>query len=257
MGQQARLLLIGASVHRNALVGALPNCDVLVAEQPLQGLWQAGQRRFERAFVSLDVGAKALRAVSSLRQVAPEMRIVVGCTPTDEPLARRALAHGADDYVLEPIRRDEVEQAFGLVRPRPLPERQAQTGPSSHEIVALSKLLQSLGDGTLATFERLTTLLQQAFDARGIAIQLDELASTTGDVDEPVLEEIILRGGKPVGRIALARRKHGTYAADTAVRLGEYARLVEATIVQARERERWRELAWADDLSGPPPNACA
>ena len=101
MNRKARLLLIGASAYRDALASALPNCDVLVAEQPLEGLWQSGQGRFERAFVSLGVGSTALRAVSSLRQVSPSMRIVVGCEPADEPIARRALAEGADSQAYD------------------------------------------------------------------------------------------------------------------------------------------------------------
>ena len=250
MNRKARLLLIGASAYRDALASALPNCDVLVAEQPLEGLWQSGQGRFERAFVSLGVGSTALRAVSSLRQVSPSMRIVVGCEPADEPIARRALAEGADEYILEPLRREDVEQAFGVARPGPLPGKEPATGPSLQEIVGLSGVLQNLGDGAPATLDRLTALLQQAFDAQGATIQLDDLTSTAGAVGELVLGEIIERDGKPVGRIALARRKRGTYAASAAVRLSEYARLIEATIVQARDRQRWRELAWSDDLSG-------
>lgn len=250
MGRRTRLLLIGASAHRDALAGALPNCDVLVVEHALEGLWQSGRGRFERAFVSLGIGNKALRAVSSLRQVSPEMRIVVGCEPADEPLARRALDEGADEYILEPIKREDVEQAFGVARPRPLSTTEPASGPSLQEIIKLSDILQNLGDGALATLDRLATLLQQAFDAEGVVIQLDELSCTTGKANELVLEETIRRHDKPVGRVALARRAQGTYAANAAIRLTEYARLIEATIVQARERQRWRDLAWTDDLSG-------
>ena len=250
MSRKARLLLIGAPAHRDALASALPNCDVLVAEHALEGLWQSGRERFERAFVSLRVGSKALRTVSSLRQITPEMRIVVGCEPADEPIAHRALAEGADDYILEPIRREDVEQAFGVARPRPRAATDDLVGPSLEEITKLSEVLQKLSDGALATLDRLAELIRQVFDAQGVAIQVDDLACTTGDVGELVLEETIERDGKPVGQVALARRGRGAYAANAATRLTEYARLIETTVVQARERERWRDLAWTDDLSG-------
>lgn len=249
MGRKTRLLLIGANTLRDTLRRALPNHDILVAEQALHGVWQAGQQGFDSAFVSLSVGSKALRAVSSLRQVCPEMRIVVGCDPADEPVARRALAEGADEYVLEPIRREDVESAFGVAPTRLPPPTLTATGPSLQEIVDLSEVLRNLGDGPGATLDRLATLLQQAFDAVGAAIQLNDLACGAGDASELVLEEVIRRGGKPVGRVALARRRQGTYAADAAVRLAEYARLIEATLAQAHERQRWQDLALTDDLS--------
>jgi diguanylate cyclase (GGDEF)-like protein len=251
MDRKARLLLIGPRAQRDALASALPDCEVQVAQHALEGLWQSGRQRFDHAFVSLSVGSKALRAVSSLRQVTPEMRIVVGCEPADEPIARRALDQGADDYVLEPVRREDLEQAFGVSRPRPLPAPVTEDtpGPTFEELTRLSEVLQNLGEGALATLDRLATLVQQGFDAQGVVIEFEDLACTVGDVEELVLEEIIRRHDRPVGRVGLARRTRGAYAANAAVRLGEYARLVEATIAQARDRARWRDLAWTDDLS--------
>jgi len=250
MGRKARLLLIGANALRDNLLRALPNCDVHIAEHALDGVWQSGRQDFDGAFVSLGVGSKALRAVSSLRRVAPKMRIIVGCDPADEPIARRALTQGADEYVLEPLRPEDVQRAFRMASARPLPAAPMAAGPSMQEIVKLSDVLRNLGDGALVTLDRLATLLQQTFHAVGVAIQVDDLACTAGDASEPVLEEVIRRQEKPVGRVALARRTQGTYAATAVTRLAEYARLIEAVIVEARDRERWRELAWTDDLSG-------
>jgi diguanylate cyclase (GGDEF)-like protein len=250
MNHKARLLLIGASALRDVLGRALPNHDVLVADHALEGVWRSGRERFEAAFVSLGVGSKALRAVSSLRKVSSDMRIVVCCRPADEPMARRALAEGADEYVLEPIRREDVEAAYGLAPLRPLPTARATTGPSLDELAKLGNVLRNLGDGAAATLDRLAKLLQEAFDAAGASIQLDGLVCSAGDVSQLVLEEAIGREEQVVGRVALAPCAGGTYAADVAKRLAEYARLIDATIAQARERECWRDLAWSDDLSG-------
>jgi diguanylate cyclase (GGDEF)-like protein len=250
MDRKARLLLIGTNALRDSLVHALPNCDVLVTEHALDGVWKSGQQHFDGALVSLGVGSKALRAVSSLRRIAPQLRIVVGCDPADEPIARRALAEGADEYVLEPLRERDVQAAFRMTSARPLPPMRMATEPSLQEIVKLSEVLRNLADGPPATLDRLATLLQQTFHAVGVAIDIDELACTVGDASELVLEEVIRRQDKPVGRVALARRTQGTYAGTAVTRLAEYARLIEATVAQARERERWRDLAWTDDLSG-------
>ena len=250
MDQKARLLLIGASVLRSVLSRALPDHDVLIAEHALNGVWKSGRENFDNALVSLSVGSKALRVVSSLRQVSPGMRIVVSCSPADEPVARQALDEGADDYVLEPLRREDVELAFGLTPRRLLPEAPPAAGPSLREIVTLGNVLRDLDDGALPTLERLAGLLQQTFGAAGVSLQLDDLTCVAGDASEIVLEEVIRRAGKPVGQVGLARHTLGTYATDTARRLAEYACLIEATVAQAQERDHWRQLAWTDDLSG-------
>ena len=250
MGRKTRLLLIGTNSCRETFSKAMPNCDVLYAEHALEGLWQSGHGEFEQAFVSLGIGRQALRAVNCLRKVSPAMRIVVGCGPADEPLARQALAEGADEYILEPIRREDLEQAFGLVPPmRELPLELAD-GPSLQEIIELSEVLKKLGEGVVATLERLAKLLRQAFDAEGAVLQVDDHTCVAGETDELVLEELIHDNNRPIGRVALARRVHGTYTSKTAARLAEYARLIAATVSQAQDRERWRELAWTDDLSG-------
>jgi diguanylate cyclase (GGDEF)-like protein len=249
MERRARLLLIGAATLRDTLARALPGHELIVAEHPLGGVWKGGREAHDNVLVSLGVGSRALQVVSSLRRLSPEMRIIVSCTAPDEPLARRALSEGADDYILEPIRREDIQHAFHVTPTEPLPAARDPTGPSMEEIVKLGEVLRKLGDGVRPTLDRLAALLQETFDATGVTIQFDDMASSAGDASDPVLEEVIRHGETPIGRITLGRRARGTYAAGTAARLSEYARLIEATAAQARERQRWRQLAWTDDLS--------
>ena len=249
-GRRRRLLLVGSQALRDTLAHALPGCEVQIAGHPLDGVWLGGRHDFDAAFVSLRLGPRALRAVRSLREVAPRLRIVVSCPPSDEPLAQQAVSEGADDYVLEPLRSDDVRNALGLAPAWRPPAAVSGAGPSPQEITRLSEVLRNLGDGPLATLDRLTTLVMETFNAVGVTIEIDDHACSSGEVGQPVLAETIERRGRPVGRIALGRCRSGTYAANTAARLAEYARLVEATIVQARERRRWERLAWTDDLSG-------
>ena len=250
MGSKLRLLVIGADGLRERIVHALPNCDVALAQRALDGVWKGGREKYDAAYVSLALGGKALRAVSSLRQIAPKMRIIVGCKPADEPVARRALDEGADDYVLEPIQPEDVEQALGITPMRAESPAGPPAAPSPQEIMTLAEILCHLASGPVAALDRLALLLQRTFKATGATIEVDDLRCSVGDASQTVLETAIRRQERPVGRIALARRSRGSYAGSTAERLAEYARLVEAVISQARERDRWRELAWTDDLSG-------
>lgn len=245
----SRLLVIGPDQVRAEIARAVPACQLDQTAHALEGVWRSGHEPYHGVYVSMDVGAKVIPAVRSLRKVSPRTRIVVGCTPVDEPVARQAVEVGADEYVLEPIRRDDLERALRLVGPR------AQYVPSSaatsptHEIAELGELIGKLDEGSAATLDRLAELLSRTFGAAGVSIQLEDLASNYGDVRDPVIEEMIQRDGKPVGRIALGRRRDGVYSTAETLRIGEYARLVDAIITQSRQRDHWRELAWTDDLS--------
>ena len=248
---KSRLLVLGPDGLRDELAAAAPQCEVHAADHPLDGLWRCGQARYDGAAVSLSLGNRALPAIRGLRRVSPQCRIVVVCDAQDEPVARQALDEGADEYVIEPLRREDVQRAFRIVAPQSLSDAAPlATGPTLEELTRLSDTLRRLDDGPLRTLERLADLLMESFDAAGAVLQLDGLACAAGDPEEVVIEEIIRREDRAVGRVALARRRTGAYPASVATRLGEYIRLIDATFQQARERERWRDLAWRDDLSG-------
>jgi len=250
MARKTRLLLVGGDAQKQALRAALPNCEVHVADNALAGVWQSGREDFGRAFVSLVPGAKALRIVQSLRQAAPDIRLVVGCRPFDEPLARQALTHGADEYILEPIRRADVERAFGEARARRHADPQPAAGAAARVIGKLSDVLRRMDDGVEPALELLTALLKETFEAEGASIQFNDISCSAGETETLVLEEKLLVRNKAVGQVALARRARGTYAAETAARLAEYARLIETILAQTSQRLYWREQAWTDDLSG-------
>lgn len=245
-----RVLVVAPPELRAQLGRSLPDCELLTAANPLEGLWKGGREPFDGVFVALNSGRGALRAVAGLRRVAPGLRIVVGCEVADEPLARQALAAGADDYVLQPLRRADLEQAFRFERwaDNGSPAASGTRPPSL--AAQFQAVLEGLADGPQATAERLAALLRVSFEAAGARVELEDLSADVGEANDPVLEEAILHGGQRIGRVALGRRRTGAYPADAAQRLAEYARLVSAAVEQARQCQRWRELAWTDDLSG-------
>jgi diguanylate cyclase (GGDEF)-like protein len=245
----SRILVIGPDHVRDDVARAVPACEIDQTTHALEGVWQSGHEPYHGVFVSLEVGARVIPAVRSLRKVAPRTRIVVGCMPVDEPMARQALDAGADEYVLEPIRRDDLERALRLVGPRARYAPSAVPPGRAHEIGEIGDVIARLDDGSAATLDRLAELLSRTFDSAGASIQFEDLAATCGDVRDPVIEELIARDGKPIGRVALARRRTGVYSTAETARVTEYVRLIEALVSQSRERDRWRELAWTDDLS--------
>ncbi|RMF83198.1 MAG: diguanylate cyclase [Planctomycetota bacterium] len=245
-----RLLVLGPQSLKERIAEATDG-DVCIAEHPLDGVWRCGQARYDGVAVSLSLGNRALPAIRGLRRVAPQARIVVVCDAHDEPIARQSLDEGADDYLIEPLRDEDVRRAFQIIAPEDLaPAAPLPAEPTPEELNRLSEILRRLDDGPLRSLERLADLLMCAFDARGVVLQLEGLAAAVGDPQDIVIEEIVRRDGRVAGRVALARRRRGAYPSSLTTRLSEYIRLIDATFQQARERQRWRELAWRDDLSG-------
>lgn len=249
MRANAELLVIGPPTLGRAVARALPRCRSTSTDDLLNGLWTIGHRAYDGVLVSYALGPRVSTALRSLREVAPTARIIVACAPEQEPEARATLAAGADDYVLEPVARAELESAFELA-PVPGPTVHGNGTPSLVEVALFSEVLRNLQEGPQATLDRLAGVLQTAFDAEGVALHVDELSATAGRAAAPVLEEPIKRQDALVGSIALGRRAHGSYAASEAARLRDYAHLIETVVAQVREREHWRDLAWRDDLTG-------
>ncbi|MFH1748524.1 MAG: diguanylate cyclase [Planctomycetota bacterium] len=249
MRSDMRLLVIGPESFRLAVDRALPRCTRVGSDCALSGVWQSGQQPFEGVLLSLSAGKNILQAVRSLRRVAPEARIVVTCDATSEPGARQALQEGADEYVVEPLSSEDLEQALQIpALPENIPDP-LDIGPSLQEKTHFVDVLKNLSDGPQAVLDRLAVLLQQTFDAASVGLRLDDLNTVVGSAETAVLQETIYRGDEAVGTIMLGRRQRGTYPATVATRLADYARLIDVVITVARERSHWQDLAWTDDLS--------
>jgi len=249
MRGSAQVLVIGPSSLAGEVARALPRCKSLGVENLLGGVWTVGRRNFDAVVVALSLGTGVVPAIRSLRQVAPSARIVVTQPPAEEPRAREALAAGADDYVLEPVAREDLEAALQMNVP-PSSNGQESAGPTIEELVEFGEVLRNLGEGATPTLERLAALVQKAFGAQGAVIRIDECQVAAGHAGTPVLQEPIRRQEAVVGSLGLGRRLRGSYTASSAARLGDYARLVETVLAQVREREHWQTLAWHDDLTG-------
>lgn len=249
MRANARLLVIGPAALGSAVAQALPRCPSASTESLLGGVWATGHGEFDGVLVSLALGPRVLRAVRSLRQVAPSARIVVTCPACAEPNAQQALTAGADDYIIEPIAREELEAALQITAtPRYVAADPAL--PPLPEIVRLSDVLAHLPEGLPATLERLSVLLQATFHTQGVVLHVGELSAAAGQPVTPVLQEPLRRQDAIVGGVLLGPRQEGTYSAADGARLGSYARLIETIIAQVHERQRWQDLAWHDDLTG-------
>jgi two-component system cell cycle response regulator len=244
-----RVLVIGPCEVGECVSRALAPRTVVVAERALEGVWESGRNDYDGVLVSLSLGDRALRALNSVRSIAPRARLVVSCHPVDEPDARRTLAQGAADYAIEPLGPRDVERIFGIERAAPAAPAVAVT-PTPDDLARFSDIVRDLHHGARFMMDRLAEMVAEAFQATGALVQLDDLVARAGDSQELVIEEAIVRGDRQVGRVALARRRSGTYAAGAALWLATYAVLIQTAVDGARKQQHWQELAWTDDLTG-------
>lgn len=249
MRGNARLLVVGPAALGGEVSRALPRFETASTDSPLSGLWRTGHEEFDGVIISLSLGRRALQAIRGLRQVAPQVRIVATCSPAEEPRAREAIQAGADEYVLEPVQAEDLKGALHIAAAPEFVARDIQAA-SLHEIVQLSEILKNLSEGPQRVLDRLAALVQAAFEADSVTIQIDDLASRVGTAGPAVLQEPIRRQETIVGGIAVGQRASGAYDAADASQLINYARLTEAIMAQATEQSRWQDLAWHDDLSG-------
>jgi diguanylate cyclase (GGDEF)-like protein len=244
----ACLLVIGSRALADTVREAVPNSDVVVVDHALEGLWQAGRGQFDSVVIALPANERTSRTVQGIRQVAPRSRLVYVCPATTEPQARDLLGQGLDDYVLSPVRSEDLRRALNIVDPAPA-EPLTAVKPAPEELLRFSEILRDLGSGPRKTLASLAELIATTFSASAVRVQIDDLYGEVGTMDAPVLEEPITRGDRVIGRISLSRRMSGSYGTSAAAWLSKYAVLADAAVQSARGQQHWQRLAWTDDLS--------
>jgi GGDEF domain-containing protein len=111
-----RVLLIGDKDRQiqGALAQALPGAQVT----PVASFFEAIAELSAGTFTSVLAAAEPIErrpeaAVQTLRQLAGDGRVLLFGHPTLEPLSRKMLSFGADDYLITPTSATELQQVFG------------------------------------------------------------------------------------------------------------------------------------------------
>lgn len=241
------ILIVGSAAIAERARRAVERAPVVAVDTLLSGVWELGRQRHAAVLLVLAPGTTTGRAIAAMRQLSPRSRIVVACEPIDEPRARQSLTAGADEYLLQPVTDADLRN---LAAHQPTQPADGNGTTAVTELVHLGDVLGGLGEGPQATLNRFALLVQRTLGASGVAIELDDLRAHAGDISQPTLCEAIQRGGAAVGRLSLGPPVGHTYSATAAARVADICRMVDAAVGEARERERLRELAWTDDLTG-------
>lgn len=219
----------------------------------LQGIVEAASHDFDVVMAVVDPTHPQLhQAVAGLRSAgSSKHRLLLTCTPDTEPLARRMLGAGADDYVLYPFDARELDQALGL----PHVDTSSPGVPSAtmEELQQLSQALECLAGRPKVLLQRIADLVRLALGARGAIVVVQDATATSGEaVTSPVLSAPLTTAAGTIGQISVIERADRPYSPGDAAKLEHYASVIANLFAAASAQERWHQLAMTDECSGLP-----
>jgi GGDEF domain-containing protein len=133
---QERILLIGdhdRTVHA-ALAQVLPGARVNSVASYFDAIAELSTGAYTSVLAAAEpIERRPESAVRALRDLAPESRLMLFGHPTLEPLSRKMMEFGCDDYLVTPISAPEIQQIFGSA---PLRFASPATEPPSSDVTS-------------------------------------------------------------------------------------------------------------------------
>jgi len=260
MLERDRLLLVGKGSTQDSrwieeVRGRYPTWEVASCETYLSGIAELTRKPARAVLARVDGAAAQLdNAVAGLREAAgSSTRLILCCAPESEPIARRAMKNGANDYILLPIKGDEIDAAVGYVRLHSTPSSMALPPVSAQELTLLSASLANLSAKPMVLLEKLAALVHAALDARGAMVIVEGAAASSGElVTKPVLSAALTSETGVIGQLTVGERVGRPYTLDDAQKLTHYAGVVSHILAAASKHRQWRQLAVTDECSGLP-----
>lgn len=108
------LLIDGQRQLEAALSQAMPSAHVVTVSTWFDAIVHLAEHSCSAVFAPAEpVEKRAESAIEALRGMAGEARLIVFGQPSLEPLSRRMVALGCDDYLITPGRPDEIKRMLG------------------------------------------------------------------------------------------------------------------------------------------------
>lgn len=272
------LLLVGPEAHAlKSQAATLPVSHVATADSFIEAILVAGQSpRFDIIIAGIGNELPHLkRAVESLRTICPKARMILLCSPADEPQARRTLNWGADNYEILPV---TLDQAFASATRSAQPQLELQTrhtlasstvvdGSPAHlkpqinlaslPLVMQTSMLDTLMQGQPNLVDRALAILQSYLRWPGkLKVHKTKNGETASVTDAPeipedqALHQVPIRYQRDVvGQLELSGAP-GPLAPALAAQLDQAASWLGGWIALARQAEQLRTLAVTDELTG-------
>jgi len=234
-----------------------PDWNVITCDTYMSGIVELSHHPARTVLACVDPGLAQLdSAIAGLRQAAPpKAKIILCCTPQQEPVAMRVVAAGADDYVLYPVEGEELDAAIGYARPQRSASDilSAAPGATMQELNLLGEALSSLTGNPRELIEKLAELVQTALSASGAAIIVEGAVATSGAaVAKPVLSAPLRSETGILGQLTVAQRDGLPYASADMEKLTRYAAIAGHVLQAASKHRQWQQLAVTDECSRLP-----
>ena len=264
---QERILLIGDARHdlQPAVLAASPGAQVVAVPSVFDAIAELSARTYTTVLAAAEpIERRPESAVRTLRELTGAGRLLLFGHPTLEPLSRKMLTFGADDYLITPTTAAELGQMLAnwpmrladdddhddqpLV-PRP-PADAADALPllagAPLAEVVLDALLSAPHDAPAAAVAQVNAHLGDAATLAYTAAGIDAPSAGDGSV---VLSHAVGTGPDPLGAIHLTV---ATHADDTAARhlLAQLAHLFGKVAALQDRHNKLQRLAISDDLTG-------
>jgi GGDEF domain-containing protein len=264
-----RILLVGdATRHvQGALSEAMPGAHVTAVATYFDAIAEMTAHPYTTVLASAEpIERRPEAAVKSLRQAAGEARVLLFGQPSLEPVSRKMLAFGCDDYVITPTSPTELHQVFGTP-----PLRIAPAAPDAAGSDARSEPLVSSPPGNVALLMGLPlaeilldAMLQHPHDTPTAAVKrINERIGPTmrlhygrGTAEPPaapdgavVLRHAVRVNNEDVGNLSLTLPRDEEESAGRHF-LAQLAHLIGKIATLEDRHTRLQKLAITDELTG-------
>jgi GGDEF domain-containing protein len=255
---------------RDALEQALPGAAVTSVDNYFDAIAELSANRFTAVLASAEpIERRPEAAVKTVRQLAGESRFVLFGQSSLEPVSRKMLSFGSDDYVIAPVSPGELTQVFGAPPMRVTTENPQGSGPAATgaddqllapsaptkvsilaglplaEIV-LDAILQNPQGGPAAAVEQINARIAPAMELHFVKVGGDEPAAPEGSI---ALTHAVRLHHDVAGslHLMLPRDEEESGARHF---LAQMATLVGKVATLEDRHVRLQKLAITDDLTG-------
>ncbi len=256
-----RILVIGDTDHQvgAAVSQAVPAAQVSVAEDWFDGIAQACAGGFASVLASVQpVEHRAASAVNILRQAAGAARLLLFGPPALEPLSRRMLECGCDDYLIIPTSPGELHQVLGAplmrIAPSPTIENEsaveADPQPLLMGLPVADLLLESLAEHPAdAMAHAIRKLNEHLSPTMQLVYAPPNAAAPAAQDGRVVVSHAVRHDEQEIGhlQLLLPRNEDPNVARHLVARLSSVLGRVQALVDR---HNRLQKLAITDDLTG-------
>jgi len=258
-----RILVIGDRDRQieSSLVQVLPSVEVRSVAGVFDGLAELATGNFSTVMASAEpIERRPEAAVRAIRQLAGDSRVLLFSNPSLEPISRKMLEFGCDDYLVTPASPTELQQMFGAPPMRlSTVENLGNQLAQAMEVAAPSRLNSLLGLPLAEIF--LDAMTQHPQEAPNLAIQ--QINNRIGPTHRLLLAVSPESPAVPEGFVALTHPIRTTEPAtlhltmprdeDEATArhvLTQLAMLVGKCLALRDRHKKMLKLAFTDDLTG-------